>query len=444
MTLATSITPGFGSKNYRAYALSAIMLIYVFEVVDRVLLSLIQEQIRVELTLSDLQLGLLGGPAFVLLYVLSTIPIAQLAERSNRITIIATGAALWSLATALCGFVHSFTQLFIARVLVGIGEAACLPPSHSTISSYFPANKRSSALAIFGLGIPIGIIVAAFGGGWLAQNLGWRPTFMVLGVAGIIAAAILKLTVKEPPRTDALVTAPSFVRTLRSLAAKRSYWHAVAAGALLSIYGFALPQFFVSYIIRTYGLSLGDASFAFGVLFGVAAAIGIFLGGYLTDRLQDRFPRVIGWLPALGLVISVPLYVLAFTQGSYPIALGLFGLALVFHYTYNGPLFAIAQQVAEPRARATASAIMMLVLTLVGFGAGPPLVGSIADHVTALTAAKAGVTPAQCVAMPHLAPCLAIGGSGLRIGLCVALMFFFWAALHFWLAARAYAADRHE
>lgn len=442
MTDTTMIAPGFGSKNYRSYALGAMMVIYVFEVIDRILLSLVQEQIRTELNLSDLQLGLLGGPAFVLLYVLSTLPIAHAAERSNRITIISIGAALWSAATALCGLANSFAHLFLARVLVGIGEAACLPPSHSAISDYFPSNKRSSALAIFGLGIPIGIVLAAFGGGWLAGNLGWRATFMTLGLCGVVAAVVLKLTVKDPPRGDLHDDPQNFVATLRQLFAKKTYRHAVAAGALISIFGFAMPQFFVSYLIRQYGLTIGDASFAFGTLFGFAAAVGIFLGGYLTDKLQYRHPQVIGWLPAAGVLISVPLYLLAFFQASYAAALVLFALALVSHFTYNAPLFAIAQQVAEPRSRATASAMLMLMLTLVGFGAGPPLVGAIADHVTASLAAGYGITAAQCVATPHIAGCVAIGGQGLRIGLSVALLFFIWAAVHFWLAGRTYQADR--
>ena len=444
--MATQAYPhgGFGSSNYRSYALSALLLIYVFEVIDRILLSLVQEQVRVELVLSDLQLGLLGGPAFVILYVLSTVPIARLAESRNRITIVASGAALWSAATASCGLVTSFAQLFVARMCVGIGEAACVPPSHSTISDYFSTKSRASALAIFGLAIPIGTLLAAFGGGWLAETFSWRAAFLALGLLGILAAINLKLTVKDPPRADPDALAPSFMGALKSLGSKRSYWHAIAAGSLLSLFGFSLTNFFVSYTMREYGLDIAHASFGFGILFGFGVAAGIFLGGYLTDRLEQRYPRVIAWLPASGLLLAIPCYIIAFLQPSYAAACVFFFVGLVFHYMFNAPMFAVAQQVAEPRVRATASAIMMLVLTLVGYGAGPPMVGAIADMRVAQLAAQAGVTVQQCTSNPTLAACVGIGGAGLREGLLVALAFFVWAAVHFWLVGRTYGKDRHD
>ena len=379
---------GFGTSNYRSYALGMLLVIYVFEVIDRILLSLVQEQVRAELGLSDFQLGLLGGPAFVILYVVSTVPIARLAESKNRISIIAAGAAFWSAATAACGLATSFVHLFIARMCVGIGEAACVPPSHSAISDYFPSDKRASALAIYGLAIPIGIVLASFGGGWLAQKFDWRTTFLMLGGLGITAALLLKLTVKDPPRSSLQLETPSFGAALKSLGAKRSFWHAIAAASLLSLFGSSLTNFFVSYTVREYGLAMGDAMFGFGILFGFGVACGIFLGGYLSDKLQYRYPRVIAWLPALGLLLSVPLYLIAFFQASYAVAFVVFFAALVSHYMFNAPLFAVAQQVAEPRVRATASAIMMLILTLIGFGLGPPMVGAIADYYTATTGGR--------------------------------------------------------
>ena len=184
--------------------------------------------------------------------------------------------------------------------------------------------------------------------------------------------------------------------------------------------------------------------FGFGILFGFGVAGGIFLGGYLTDKLQHRYPRVIAWLPAGGLLLAVPLYLLAFFQTSYLTACFFFFAALVFQYMHNAPLFAVAQQVAEPRVRATASAIVMLVLTLVGFGFGPPMVGAIADYYSAQLAAGAGVTMQLCTANPATAGCAGIGAAGLRAGLIVALLFALWAALHFWLVGRSYSEDRYE
>jgi MFS family permease len=435
---------GFGTSNYRAYALSAMLVIYVFEVIDRILLSLVQEQVRVELSLSDFQLGVLGGPAFVAFYVLSTVPVARLAERSNRITIIATGAAIWSAATAACGLVTGFGQLLVARMFVGIGEAACVPPSHSAISDYFPVNKRASALAIFGLAMPIGIMIAAFGGGWLAQRFDWRTMFLMLGSCGIVAALLLKLTVRDPGRADVHSETPGFGAALKSLGSKRSYWHAIAGAALVSVFGASLTNFFVSYTMRRYGLGIGDATFGFGILFGLGVASGIFLGGYVSDKLQYTRPRVIAWLPAIGLLASIPLYLLAFFQASYALACVFFFLGLMLHFMHNAPTFAVAQQVAEPRVRATASAIAMLTITLVGFGIGPPMAGAIADYYSAQLAADAGLNFQLCATQPALAGCAEVGGAGLRAGLIVALMFFVWAALHFWLIGRTYQQDRYD
>ena len=442
--ITPNIAAGFGTRNYRAYALSALMVIYVFEVIDRIFLSLVQEKVRAELGLSDFQLGLLSGPGFVLLYVLCTIPIAHLAERHNRIAIIATGAAVWSAATAACGLATTFAQLFLARMFVGIGEAACLPPSHSTISDYFPPAKRGSALALFSLAIPIGIVAAAFGGGWLVQRFSWRWAFFLLGGLGIAAAVLLKLSVKDPPRSGSKDDAPHFIEGLRSLAAKPTYRHAVAGGALASIFGFSITNFFVSYTVREYGLDIGTASFGFGVLFGFAVAIGIFLGGFLCDHLQARIPQIAGWLPAASLLVAVPLYFAAFRQASYNAAFALFFVALIFHYMFNAPMFTIGQQVAGPRNRATASAVMMLSLTLVGFGIGPPLVGAIADHFNAQFAISNGVTLALCKASPQIAACAKVSGYGLKTGLSIELVFFVWAGFHFWMAGHTYIKDRHE
>ena len=435
---------GFGSSNYRSYALGALLVIYVFEVIDRILLSLVQEQVRHEMGLSDFQLGLLGGPAFVILYVLCTVPIARIAESRNRITIVATGAAVWSAATAACGLATSFIHLLIARMFVGIGEAACVPPSHSAISDYFPSNKRASALAIFGLSMPIGILLAAFGGGWLAQRFDWRTMFLLLGGIGLVAALLLKLTVKDPGRSTQQLEAPGFIAAMKSLGSKRSYWHAIAGGALIAIFGASFTNFFVSYTIRQYGLEIGDATFGFGILFGFGVAGGIFFGGYLSDKLSNRYPRVIAWLPALGLLLAVPLYLVAFFQTSYLAACIAFFAALVCHYTHNAPMFAVAQQVAEPRVRATASAIVMLVLTLVGYGFGPPLVGAVADYYSAQIAVEAGVTVQLCTANPVAAGCAEISGAGLRAGLIVALLFALWGSLHFWMVGRTYGEDRFE
>ncbi|MGE3931591.1 MAG: MFS transporter, partial [Hyphomonadaceae bacterium] len=208
---------GHSTQGYRAYVLGALLVVYTFNFIDRVIVGIIQEPIKVEFGLTDFQLGLLGGPAFAILYTLLGIPIARLAERYNRMSILAVCLALWSAMTAACGFAVNYATLLAARIGVSIGEAGCTPPANSVISDYFPAERRASALSIYALGIPIGSMIAAVGGGWIATEVGWREAFIWLGVPGVLLAVIVKLTVKEPPRAAATGETPSFFAALGAL-----------------------------------------------------------------------------------------------------------------------------------------------------------------------------------------------------------------------------------
>lgn len=441
-TVAAPIHLGYGSGSYRAYVLGALLVIYTFNVIDRILVGLLQEKIKEDLHISDFQLGLLGGPAFVLIYTLLGIPIARYAERANRITIVAIGCAVWSAATAACGFAQNYLQLLLARMWVGIGEAACIPSSHSLIADYFPGNRRASALAIYTLGIPIGTILAAVGGGWMVQNLDWRAAFSLLGVPGVVAALLFKLTVKETPRATAAAQTPGLGATFKTLLSKASFRHMVIGGALMALFGFSSSQFLVSYFVRSYALTVSTAAFAFAAIAGIAIAIGTFLGGFLCDRLVHRHPRVMSWLPTLGVAVAVPLYLLAFVQSSFSAAFAFLMVAPIFHYFYLAPLFAVTQSVAEPWMRATASALMLLIVTLVGYGVGPPFVGAVADYVAADRLAEIGLTAKACAVAVRSEGCVTASAYGLRIGLMSVLIFMAWAGVHFWFAGRSMARDR--
>lgn len=442
---------GHGTRPYRAYVLGALVVIYMFNFIDRILLGIVQESIKEEFGLTNFQLGILGGPAFALLFTIAGIPIARMAERTNRISIIAIGAAIWSLFTTLCGFTQSYVQLLLARIGVGIGEAACVPPSHSVISDYFPADRRASALSIYALGIPIGSGIAAIGGGWLTQNFDWRSAFWLLGAPGLLAALLLKLTVREPPRMKAAEQAPTFVETLKALSRKPSFWHNAFGGAMVAACGYGSLQFLVSHLVRNYdmGATLQDeiahASYVYGVYAGVSMGVGTFLGGFLADRLAKRHKNALTWLPALGLALAIPLYAASFMQTSLVPALALLLIAPLVHFLYAGPYFAVAQSVSPPRARATATAILVFVGTIIGYGVGPPLVGFANDFFASQILADQGLDRVTaCADAANAAVCAAADATGIRYALIAMLGFLVWAAVHFLLAGRTFLRDRES
>jgi MFS family permease len=397
--------------------------------------------------------GLLGGPVFAILYTTLGVPIARLAERANRITIVSIGAFFWSLMTAACGFAANFWQLALCRLGVGIGEAACVPPSQSAIADYFPADRRATALSIFSLGIPLGSAMAYLGGGWLVANFDWRTAFIMLGAPGILAALLLKLTVKEPPRASGQATPPKFGETLKALSGKASFWHTAFGGALISFVGYGSSQFLVSHIVRNYTLGptpadeIAMASYAMGAVAGISTAIGTFMGGFLSDRLGARHPRVNSWLPALGVSLAIPLYVLSFMQTDFLWAFVFLMLAPIVHYIYLGPMYAVTMGVSQPLQRATAIAIVILIVNLIGYGLGPPFVGAANDFFASqILADTSTITLSQCdprtVSAENAAACAAAQGLGLKYALGATIFFLGWAALHFLLAGRTLEKDR--
>jgi MFS family permease len=444
---------GYGTKSYRAYVLGVFVIIYTFNFIDRLLISIVQEAVKEDFGVSNFLLGLLGGPVFAILYTALGIPIARFAERANRITIVSIGAFLWSLMTAACGFAGNFVQLALCRLGVGIGEAACVPPSQSTIADYFPADRRASALAIFSLGIPLGSALAYVGGGWLVSNFDWRTAFWMLGVPGVLAALLLKFTVKEPPRSGTQTKPPSFSETLRTLSKKASFWHVAFGGALISFVGYGSSQFLVSHLVRNYDLGsslpqeIANASYAMGAVAGLSTALGTFLGGHLADRLAPRHPRVNSWLPALGAGIAIPLYILSFLQIEFIWAFAFLMIAPIFHYLYLGSMYAVTMSVSTPLQRATSVAILILIVNLIGYGLGPPFVGAVNDFFASSILADTGaLTLAQCdprtIAPENVAVCGNAQGLGLKYALGATIFFLGWAALHFLLAGRTIVKDR--
>ncbi|CAN7268887.1 MFS transporter [Phenylobacterium sp. LjRoot164] len=456
------------SEGYKQSVLWLLVLAYTFNFIDRTIISTIGQAIKVDLKLTDTQLGLLGGLAFALLYTTLGIPIARLAERHSRVNIITIAIVVWSAFTALCGMATSFLQLLLFRVGVGVGEAGLSPPAHSLISDYFEPKKRASALSIYSFGIPLGTMFGAVAGGWIAQNLDWRMAFMLVGLPGVIVAILLKVFVKEPPRgySDRLVAQqaadapvlegdetapavhakpPSILAVAKRIFGKWGFFHMVAGITLASFAGYGTGQYSAPYFIRMFGLDLATVGLIFGVIGGIAAGIGTLLGGFLTDYAARKSGRWYALVPAIGLLIACPLYILVYTRDDWKLAAGLLLIPGIFHYTYLGPTFGVIQNAVSLRMRATATALLFFVLNLIALGFGPPFCGWVIDTLSqAHFAAKdlgpffdlcpGGVGKEGAGAMIDAA-CKAAVAQGTRDGIVWNLLIYGWAGLHYLLAA---------
>jgi MFS family permease len=437
---------GYGTKPYRAYVLAALLIVYTFNFIDRVVISIIQEPIKQEFGLSDFQLGLLGGPAFAVLYTLLGIPIARLAEKRNRMTILSICVALWSLATALCGFATSFATLFAARVGVSVGEAGCTPPAQSVISDYFPADKRATAISIYALGVPVGSMLAAIGGGYIATYLGWREAFWLLGFPGLLLAILVKLTVKEPPRPGIVpgAEAPTFLEAFATLSKKATFWHVSLGSAVASFVGYGVGQYLNSFLIRTHDLNILQASQLTGVVLGAAAAFGTFFAGWLADKMVKRHPNALAWLPALGFFIATPFYLVGYMAPSLWIGVPFMVIGAITHYFYLGCMYASIQGVAPPRMRATATAVLLFIVNILGYGLGPPVIGALSDFLANSSLQQFALTTADCgrgILEANKANCAVGQEFGLRWAIFIGLFGYLWAGVHFLLAWKTLRKD---
>jgi MFS family permease len=406
---------GYGSKPYRSYVLTALLLIYILNFVDRGLLAVVAPQMKPELGISDTAFGLLTGFGFALLYTVVGIPLAQFAETRHRVWIMTVCVALWSLMTALCGLaaevtlgsvtIGAFWVLLACRMGVGIGEAGCTPPANSLIADYYPARSRSTALGYYAMGVTLGGLLANLIGGPVTDAFGWRTAFLVLGLPGILVAVVLKLTVKEPPRgfTDPPGSLrsdkPRFLDGLRELASKPSFWSMTAAATVAAFCGYGIGSFQSLFLNRSFGLSTGEAAVFVNTPVALACAFGTFATGWLAEKLARRHPNAIAWLPGAGLILSVPFYVLAFTTQTLGVAVVALCVGGCIKYGYLAAQYTIGQGVVSAQVRAVSTAIMLFVVNLLGYGLGPLFIGAFSDFLFTLQVSDlgvAGLTRAAC------------------------------------------------
>lgn len=370
--------------------LAILLLAYIFNFVDRQILSILQIPIKAELGLTDGQIGLMGGLAFALLYSGLGVPIAWLADRKDRVKIISISLALWSAFTALCGVAQNFWQLFLARMGVGVGEAGGVAPAYALISDYFPPEKRARALAIFSLGIPIGSALGVFFGGWLASSINWRYAFMIVGLAGLAIVPLVLLGIKDPGRGrfdraagTPDVQAPPFAQVARSLAAKPSFWLLSFGAASGSILGYGLAFWLPPLLTRSFGLALVDISWYYGSIALVGGVIGVWLGGWFGDRLGRIRPAGYPLIPAICFLLAAPAYAAGIFAPSLTIAWIMFVIAAALGLAWLGPVIAAVQHIVPPSMRATSSAAFLFINNLLGIGFGIYFLGFMSDMMTA-------------------------------------------------------------
>ena len=408
------------SGAYRVYVLVILTVVYTFNFLDRQIMGIVAPAVQADLGLSDSQLGILGGFAFAVLYTTLGIPFARLSDRYNRVTIISLALASWSGFTALCGTAQNFTQLALARVGVGIGEAGGSPPSHSLISDFYPKERRAGALAVYALGIPVGVTLAYLGGGWVLQNFDWRTTFLALGIPGVLFALLLKLTVREPQRgaTEAAdaqdvfkglkITEPvglveksfrmmtvvfpskvrgsvfselaSLWRAAKHLLAIPSYRAIVIGLTSGSFASYAVANWIVVFFKRSHpDFGAGEVYFWLGIINGTAYVLGVFIGGNLVDRLAKKNKSAYGWVPVAALALNAPFFLGAMWVSDPVLSLVLWWPSHLLTGFYLGPCFALAQTLAPVSIRALSTAIFFFILNMIALGFGPTFVGVFSD-----------------------------------------------------------------
>lgn len=398
-TTVAQAAPGAApvSRSRHRYILLLLLGAYTLSFLDRQVITILAESIKKDLQISNLQLGLLSGLAFALFYTFLGIPIARLAERRSRPIIIAVSMTLWSGFTVLSGRATSFGVMALARLGVGFGEAGCNPCAHSMIADITPPAQRASALAFYSLGVPIGTMLGLVLGGVIADAYGWRVAFLVAGAPGLVLAAIIALTVKEPRSQLAsdiqarAASMPSLRQTLAELRGKRTFWLIAIAAGLLAFVGYGQGAFGTPFFLRVHGAEVAALARSFGLgpqgFLGIAGALstgigglaGTWLGGFLADRAAARDKRAYMSVPALAGLASLPFVYLIYSVDSAALALALGFVPALLNTLWYGPVYATAQSVVHPRSRATTAAILLFILNMIGLGFGPISVGALND-----------------------------------------------------------------
>lgn len=413
------------TSRYRNYALFLLMMAYTANYVDRQILAILLEPIKLEMRFSDTQMGFLTGLTFAIFYATLGVPIAMWADRANRRNIIALAITLFSGMTFVCAFVTNFAQLAVARIGVGIGEAGSGPPSHSMIADMYPPEKRAAAMGVYSLGINFGILIGFLVGGWISQWYGWRIAFCIVGIPGLLIALLVRFTLKEPTRGHAdgmasqgALPAPPVGEVFKLLWSQKSFRHLSFAAALAAIGGYAGVNWLPAFLYRSFEMKGGEIGTWLALIIGFAGGAGTYLTGWLADRFGKRDVRWNLWVVTIIVGLCFPFSVAMYTSYAKYTTLLLFIYPAFAGAAYIAPALAMTQGLVTLRMRAQASAVLFLILNLIGMGLGPQLAGILSDVYNPV-----------------------YGDESLRYALLTISVVWLWAAVHFFLAARTLKAD---
>ena len=420
---------------YRYYVAWLLCGVYTISIMDRQLVAILVEPIRTEFALQDWHMGLLSGLAFALFYTTLGVPLARLADRNNRVRIMAVSLLVWSAFTGLTGIAKTFVHLLIARVGVAVGEAGCNPAAYSLIGDYFEARRRATALSIFQMGGYIGSFLGLLLGGWVGHTYGWRAAFLLVGLPGIGVALLMKLTLRELPRgfsdpVRAVVEPPPVGKVVRDLLAKTSFVHLAFAAALHNFAVYGVGNWYAAFLMRSHGMNVAKAGTILAICTVIGGAAGTYIGGMLSDRLATRRhdSRYYLWVPALSLLIGFPLSQGVLFFDDTRIVIALLSPVVMCSAAYLAPSITATYGLVGIRERALASAVLLFIINLIGLGLGPLLAGIASDQLRQMFLER-GLTEAQAL------------GAGLRWSLRIIVGINLWSAAHYFIAARTLRAE---
>ena len=406
----------------RAYTVGLLTFIYTANYVDRQIVAILLQSIKLDMGLSDTQLGLLSGLAFAIFYATLGIPIAYLADRISRKKIIIFSLSLFSVMTIVCGFAQNFMQLLLARIGVGVGEAGSSPPSHAMIADMYAPNERATPLAIFALGINIGLLIAFLVGGWVNHHYGWRTAFQVVALPGLLLVVIGMFTLRDPPRGlsdgQKAQKAPPLGEVAGYMLNNKTLRQLIIGSTLVVTVGYGAIAWLPTYFVRVHAMTTIEVGQVLALLIGIGGGIGTALGGHFADRLGKRDVRWNLWLIVILALVGLPFSVGAYLATDATLAIILLAFPVSVGALYFGPTLAMLHTLVRPEMRSLASAILLLINNIVGLGFGPLMIGVLSDYFS---------TDYNVRALPY--------------AMVISSLLAVWASVHLWLAASTLRAD---